>query len=304
MNDAASVKADLFRALIERRMLLSSGVPGVYGRGPSLCELVDRLERLIDGYARRDGATKVSFPAVLPREVLRRVGYMESFPHLCGSVHAFTGERHRHASLVERVGEGGDWTEFLAQTDVVLTPAACYPLYPTLTGRLPAGGALFDLSGQCFRHEPSDDPARMQAFQLRENVRAGAAVDVLGWREAWIERGQALLEALGLEARLEVANDPFFGRGGALMKASQRALELKFELVVPIWSDESPTAVASFNYHQDKFGQAFDIYAHDGSRAHTGCLGFGIDRLALALLRTHGVDLERWPPSVRARLSA
>jgi seryl-tRNA synthetase len=304
MDDAASVKADLFRTLIERRMLLPSGVPGVYGRGPSLVGLVERIERLIDGYAQRDGASKVSFPAVLPREVLRRVGYLESFPHLCGSVHAFTGDGRRHAALVERAGEGGDWTEFLAQTEVVLTPAACYPLYPTLTGQLAEGGALFDLTGQCFRHEPSDDPARMQAFQLRENVRAGAPADVLGWREAWIARGQALLEALGLDAKLEVANDPFFGRGGVLMKASQRALELKFELVVPIWSEASPTAVASFNYHQDKFGQAFDIYAHDGSRAHTGCLGFGIDRLALSLLRTHGVDLERWPSSVRARLWA
>jgi seryl-tRNA synthetase len=302
MDHPASTKADLFRALIERRLLLPSGAAGVYGRGPGLCELIDRIERLIDGFAQRDGATRVGFPPVLPREVLRRVGYMESFPHLCGSVHAFAGDPSWHAALIERVEGGGDWTEFLEPTEVVLTPAACYPLYPTLSGELPEGGALFDLSGQCFRHEPSDDPARLLAFQLRENVRAGTPDDVVEWRATWMPRGLALLESLGLEARLDAANDPFFGRGGRLMKSSQRELGLKFELLVPIWSVESPTAVASFNYHQDKFGRAFEIRTRGGEHAHTACLGFGVDRIAIALLRKHGLDLERWPDDVRARL--
>ncbi len=302
MQDAASVKADLFRAWMEHRVLLPSGVPGLYGRGPALSDVVHRIERLIDAAVAGDGASRVSFPPVLPREVLRRVGYMESFPELCGSVHAFTGDPRRHAALVERVSHGGEWTEHLAQTEVVLTPAACYPLYPTLEGELPEGGALFDLTGSCFRHEPSDDPARLIAFQLRENVRAGAPDDVLGWRETWMPRARSLLESLGLEARLELANDPFFGRGGKLMKATQRELGLKFELLVPIWSDASPTAVASFNYHQDKFGRIFGIRTCDGAPAHTGCIGFGIDRIAIALFRTHGVDPERWPGSVRARL--
>lgn len=86
------------------------------------------------------------------------------------------------------------------------------------------------------------------------------------------------------------------------MKASQEELELKFEIVVPIWSEERPTAVASFNYHQDKFGSVFEIRTHEGACAHTACLGFGIDRLAIALLHTHGLDPEGWPREVRARL--
>jgi len=52
---------------------------------------------------------------------------------------------------------GEDWMDRQAPTDVVLTPAACYPLYPMIArrGTLAPQGALFDLKSYCFRHEPS-----------------------------------------------------------------------------------------------------------------------------------------------------
>ena len=37
--------------------------------------------------------------------------------------------------------------------------------------------------------------------------------------------------------------------------------------------------------------------------AHTGCVAFGIDRLALALFATHGVELAQWPTRVRQALT-
>jgi len=53
--------------------------------------------------------------------------------------------------------------------DVALTPATCYPVYPVMAARgpLPEGGRVFDLQSYCFRHEPSEDPARMQMFRIR-----------------------------------------------------------------------------------------------------------------------------------------
>jgi hypothetical protein len=39
-----------------------------------------------------------------------------------------------------------------------------------------------------------------------------------------------------------------------------------------------------------------------GATAHTGCVAFGVDRLALALFATHGVDLPQWPVRVRQAL--
>jgi seryl-tRNA synthetase len=104
---------------------------------------------------------------------------------------------------------------------------------------------------------------------------------------------------VGLDVRPVVANDPFFGGAGRVMGASQREQTLKYELVVPITSAESPTAIASCNYHLDHFGRAFDIRTADGEIAHTACVGFGLERIALALFTTHGYDPGTWPASVR-----
>jgi hypothetical protein len=36
--------------------------------------------------------------------------------------------------------------------------------------------------------------------------------------------------------------------------------------------------------------------------AHTACLGFGLERITLALVKRHGLDQERWPATVREEL--
>ena len=153
-----------------------------------------------------------------------------------------------------------------------------------------------------FRREPSGDPARLQMFHQREMVRIGEPEAVGAWRERWRERAVALLRELGLDAELEVATDPFFGRSGRMLAASQREQELKFEVLVPI-AGEEPTAVASFNYHQDHFAAAYGIELADGSGAHSACLGFGLERIALALYGAHGLDQSSWPEAVRSRVA-
>ena len=45
------------------------------------------------------------------------------------------------------------------------------------------------------------------------------------------------------------------------------------------------------------------LRTENGDKAHTGCVAFGLDRLALALFKTHGLDLGKWPAVVRENLS-
>ena len=78
---------------------------------------------------------------------------------------------------------------------------------------------------------------------------------------------------------------------------------LKFELMVPVRSAESPTACMSFNCHRDHFGLTWGLSSEDGAPAHTACVAFGMDRLAAALFAAHGVDSARWPASIRTALS-
>jgi seryl-tRNA synthetase len=158
------------------------------------------------------------------------------------------------------------------------------------------------VTGWVFRHEPSDEPTRLQSFRMREFIRMGAQDEVVAWRDAWLERGLSMLKRLGLDAKSDVASDPFFGRVGKMMAAQQVEQRLKFEILVPVISQEQPTAVASFNWHQDHFSGKFGIRTADGETAQTACMGFGLERVAVALINTHGYDTREWPADVRSLL--
>ena len=143
----------------------------------------------------------------------------------------------------------------------MLSPAACYPVYPIAASRgpLPAGGLRFDVAADCFRREPSRHLDRLQSFRMREYVCIGSPDDVAAFRERWMVRAQAIARDLGLTFRVDQASDPFFGRVGQMMAVSQKQQSLKFELLIPLRSEEQPTACMSFNYHREHFGTTWGI---------------------------------------------
>jgi seryl-tRNA synthetase len=299
----ATAPLPLFRdELIERGLLIATGVPGVYGRSGEFEDTLMRIDRIIDGLGAPDEPEVVRFPPVLDRQTFERSGFLDSFPHLIGTVHSFAGRDREHRELLRAVENGAQWSAQFPPTTVVLTPAACYPTYPMMTGPLPRAGRLVDVLSYCFRHEPSEDAGRMQMFRMHEYVRAGSAATVLSWRTRWLGRAKRLVDALGLAVRTDVASDPFFGRAGALLADSQRNQQLKLEILAPVANPASLTAVISLNYHQTHFAERFGIAAHDGTTGHTACVGFGLERLTLAVYRRHGLDRKQWSAPVREAL--
>jgi seryl-tRNA synthetase len=304
LEDAPAGGPTFLDRLFDHGLLIRTGVDGLYGRSGAFESVVEALDRLITRIGAADGAEVMRFPPGMSRPAFERSGYLKGFPNLAGTVHSFCGDSAGHAEILACVEAGQDWTGQQEATDVVLTPAACYPLYPVAAARgpLPAEGRLFDLQSYCFRREPSLEPTRMQLFRMREYVRMGSPEQVLAFRESWLERGTAMMRDLGLPLAIDAANDPFFGRAGRMLANNQRAQGLKFELNVPVNSVEKPTACLSFNYHQDHFGSTWELRQADGGVAHTACVGFGLERITLALLRHHGLDLAAWPEAVRTAL--
>ncbi|HEY7578026.1 MAG TPA: amino acid--[acyl-carrier-protein] ligase [Acetobacteraceae bacterium] len=298
------VTTKLLDELVGAALLVPSGVEGVYLRGGRFERIVDALDAMVGRFGAVDQPEVLRFPPAMPRDALVRSGYLNSFPQLLGTIHCFCGDEAGHRALLRCVAAGEDWTGQQEPTDLLLTPAACYPLYPAIAarGRLPAEGGIYDMHSWCFRREPSRDPARMQTFRVREFVRMGREHQVMAFRQDWFDRAQEFVRQLSLPFTIDVANDPFFGRAGRLMAESQREQGLKYELLIPVNSEARPTACISFNYHLNHFGEAWQIELADGSQAYSGCVGFGLERLALALFRHHGLDAGAWPPGVRETL--
>ena len=287
--------------LVSEGLLYPSSVPGVYSRSATYERVAWGLEEAIG----RLGAGQyevVHTPPILPRETFDRSDYIRSFPHLMGSLHIFTGDDKAHADLVHRYASGGPWQEMMQPAETVLSSAACHAVYPMCSGRLPEGGRHIEVTGFCFRHEPSSDPARMQSFRMHELVCVDRPDAVLGHRDRRLADGLTFLSDLGLDMHCEVANDPFFGRLGTIMAETQLTETAKLEGLTTVSSDTEPTAIISGNYALDHFTNAFSIECASGDKAHSSCVAFGIDRVVLALLRRHGTSPDRWPADVRRQL--
>lgn len=288
--------------LLESGWLIDTGIDGLYGHSGEYESVVSGLGRMISRAGADQHARVVQFPPLMPRSHFERTGYVQNFPDLLGAIYHFEGNDKEHRRLLELAESGADWTEALKSSALMLASSACHPLYPALTGSLPPDGVRVDMLGWCFRSEPSQDPGRMQTFRQREYVYVGSAEGALEHRDHWVESGLQLLQKLQLPVKPEVANDPFFGRTGRLLANEQREAALKIELVAPLGSTTTLTAIASSNLAGDHFGHAFDIRQASGETAHSACIGFGLDRITLALVRAHGTDCAAWPDAVRGEL--
>jgi seryl-tRNA synthetase len=294
-DPSEEVAAVLFRPL---------GADGVYARTELYEDIVARLAGFLAPH-RQPRAEILHLPPVMSRRQLEKSGYLKSFPNLLGCVCTLHGTESEIRAAADAHELGGDWTSSLRASDLVLSPAACYPVYPLAAsrGRVPSGGLAFDVVADCFRREPSRALSRLQSFRMREFVQIGAPDCVIAFREQWMGKAVQLARELALPCQLEVGNDPFFGRVGQVMAVSQRQQALKFELLIPYYSDATPTACMSFNYHRDHFGTVWGLVDESGATAHTACIAFGLDRLAVALFCVHGPQVSRWPAGVRQALA-
>lgn len=306
-SELTSAHQEFRDALIDAGLLIPMGVEGLYGRGSTFERIVDGIDYAIHRAARSlhsDRATVLRFPPVFPRETFELTDYVASFPHLTGAISTFTGDDAAHRALLADRNAGRPWDGHLNPGAAMLVSAACHPCYSAVPQAISERGELLNVYGYCFRHEPAIDPARMQAFRMQEFVMIGRPDQAEAHRDSWIPVAVEMFGRVGLTAEPVAANDPFFGRAGGMLAANQRDDELKTELVVRLYDDlDTGTAIFSANLHRDHFGHPFGLSTPDGAVAHSACAAFGMERIALALLRTHGLDPSVWPRDVRRALS-
>ena len=159
--------------------------------------------------------------------------------------------------------------------------------------------------GDCFRYEAINLTSleRLWNFTIREVIFVGSKDFVLENREIARQRMEKIFGKMGLAYSVESANDPFFIGEFRKQAAFQSAFQLKFEVRARLPFKETTLAVGSYNYHQDFFGRNLKITLADGAAAHTGCVAFGLERMAFAFLAQFGFEPRNWPEFVKEKIS-
>lgn len=299
---SARSRSEVREQLVDAGLMRPYATDGLYaftGEYEAVLHGVDRLVRRSEPTA---GFVELGVPPLLPEDAFVATGYLRSFPQLIGSVDVFLGTPRDHRDMLAGQLRGQDWTEHLQPARLDLLSAPCHGSYPLLAGRELSGPEGFGISARCWRHEPSPDPFRLITFRMREKVVIGTPQDAVAHRDAAREAGPQLLRSLGLPIRVEVANDPFFGRAAGLLAEGQLDAQLKHEFVFDGFADDPGVALGSVNYHQDHFGIDFEMTTPDGQPAHSSCVGFGLERVTTALFAVHGMGTSQWPDDVRVLL--
>jgi len=279
---------------------------GVFVLGPLLTRLIDFFEAQFIELAEAFEAIPYRFPILIPARYMERVNYFRAFPHSL----SFVTHLREDLEVIDRFSqhaacdEGGLNTppNSFSQIQALLSPAVCYHLYFALADKpLPAGRVVATAVGNCFRYEAINLTSleRMWNFTMREVIFVGAKDFVLENRELARQYMTRVFEKIGLAYRVESANDPFFIGEFRKQAAFQSAFQLKFEIRASLPFKDATLAVGSYNYHQDFFGRNLNITLPDGSPAHTGCVAFGLERIAFAFLAQYGFEPENWPAYVR-----
>jgi seryl-tRNA synthetase len=299
-DDRADSRADDWAGAYADARPLPTDVPGVLIYPEAFERIVSGLRAGIRTLAADEPFRRLAIPPVISRRTIERAGYVASFPQLLGTVHSYGGTAREWGVLAPLTEDGGEWHVDQRISDLVLLPAACYPVYASLAGQSLTEPARFAVEANCFRQEASSEPGRLRSFRMSELVTVADEAHCLQWRDHWLNRVADWLGSMSLKVSVEEADDPFFGPGRRLYQAAQRAQQLKFELRVPV-AEDLVQAVASANYHKDHFGQAFGFECA-GAAGQTACTAFGLERIALALINAHGPRLGDWPETVTAAL--
>ena len=306
-KDKGPYQTNVNEGLVERGWMHDYGKGQVAYSGPVL-----KLARLINDrsgelYARTFGAVDGHFPAMIDADTLHACGYFDSHPNAV----TFVGNIIEDIDALEEFRQANSCSEgaHMPPHDHVhidgmcLNPAACFPCYPTLTGKTFAEGQAYSWLGRVFRYESRNIRGldRLYEFNVRELVFVGNEDYVRDCRKKALPIVEELAAMMDIDCKVQTATDPFFATVSAAKKFWQAAQEVKNEIKIPALNADGEVkqlACGSINLHGNFFGKRFNIKDGAGEPVQTGCVGLGIERWVLAAFTQHGFEPERWPAGV------
>lgn len=310
-KDTGPYQLGVNQGLAERGWIHDYGKGQVAYSGPVL-----NLVRLINEtagslYRKAFDAKDGHFPAMIDADTLHKCGYFDSHPNAV----TFVGNMVEDFDAIEEFRRANSCSEgahmppheHIHIDGMCLNPAACFPCYPTLSGKTIGEGEAYTWLGRVFRYESRNINGldRLYEFNVRELVFAGSEDYVRACRTKSLPIVEELAAMIDIDCKVQTATDPFFATVSAAKKFWQAAQEVKNEIKIPALGsdgDVKQLACGSINLHGNFFGKRFGIMDAKGESVQTGCVGLGIERWVLAAFTQHGFDKDRWPSAVRSAI--
>lgn len=275
--------------------------PGQYALTGAAAALRAAVDARLQAIAARAGAESWHLPSIEQTcDLIPATGYLAShgqhvtfgyrLPCHFERIRAFAGAAR--AQRLERPADPAD----LEPTGFILEPFVCHNVYRALRGARVDGGRAITALGTCYRHEGFRflPLLRQWEFSMREVVLVGPPAYVAAQRDRLVVLTQELAAALDLDARLEVATDPFFVGEAASARTFQAMTAAKLELAVALDHGRA-VAAASINLHGVHFTEPMQISGRDGERVETACVGWGLERWIAAIVARWGPSRDAWP---------
>lgn len=267
---------------IETLFSTSDGMATFTDRGHAILQ---QLELIFLAWADLIPAANIRYPSLIHVTDLDRLNYFRNFPHLalcaCAISDSACADYSKKQDNLLRLDH-----RRLQSAEFCLPPAACYNVYLSMRGQRLSGTRCVTTVANCFRNEDHyQGLRRLRAFTLREIVFVGRGEEVKTYLRKYRAIALQFLGELGLPVEVKHASDPFFDKASTAARAT-RIFPTKEELLYG-----GTLAIASLNYHRRFFAERCGIAMED-EPAHTGCIGFGLERWVYSLIEHFGADTQ------------
>lgn len=275
--------------------------PGVFTFQGNYGLVIRALDNFFRNYALSIGAEEQLYPPTVMTKNMLKNGYLKSFPHHVLFVSGVYRDIENVSLLEHQTSDGVNIDpSYLDKPDQMLAPTVCYRCFEAMSNTKFENIALFTGTAHCNRNEGfiDDDLTRLQSFLMREIVFMGTPPEVESIRQKIVSHSREVVGEWGLSAKLTTASDPFFAVDAKSKRSYQTLMNLKYELQFHLPYNDKWLSCVSFNNHQSSLVTPYNISGASDEMT-SGCVGYGFDRLALAIFAQHGEDIHKWPLALR-----
>lgn len=246
-----------------------------------VCDLVEKL-----------------YPVMLPMSSYRKTGYLKRSPQYS----IFCSTVIENITVLENMDElkEDEYQSIMNSPKYSLSPSACFHVYEEYANQELPKNTIVTFVQSVFRNEGRfnfSQFGRMKDYHVREMVFIGDEEFVNLSRSKMIGRVNEYIKFINMNAKMQVASDPFVLPKMQTFKKIQKMEKSKYELLLS-YNDEKYMSVASFNLHGSAFTYPFNITVKDKETV-TGCIGFGLERFVLCFLSQYGENAQNWPDIIK-----